>query len=118
MSTVLVLLGGGLGSVARFTVGGLVDRRLPGKYPLGILVINLSGSFLLGLLVGLGANHRLQLLLGTAALGSYTTFSTWMLDARRAEEDGEPALAWGSVLIALAAGLLAVWLGRVLGHAL
>jgi CrcB protein len=118
VNALLVVLCGGIGAVARFMVGGLVDRRLPGKYPLGILVVNLSGSFLLGLLVGLGASHRLQLLLGTATLGSYTTFSTWMLDTQRAVEDDEPGLAWGSVLVALAAGLVAVWLGRALGRAL
>lgn len=118
MTALLVAVCGGLGAVARFAVDGLVEQRLPGEYPWGTLVVNLSGCFLLGLFTGLGASHRVQLLLGTATLGSYTTFSTWMLESHRSAQDGEPGLAWRSVVIALAAGLAAVALGRVVGRAL
>jgi CrcB protein len=118
VTALLVTVGGGLGAIARFLVGGLVDERVAGDYPLGTLVVNLSGSFLLGLVVGLGASHRVQLLAGTATLGSYTTFSTWMLESQRSAQGGAPRLAWRSVLLALAAGLAAAVLGRVLGRAL
>ena len=118
MTALLVLLCGGLGAVARFALDGLVEERLSTDYPLGTLVVNLSGSFLLGLVLGLGASHRVQLLVGTATLGSYTTFSTWMVESHRSAEDGEPGLAWRSVAFALAAGLAAIALGRVLGRAL
>lgn len=77
--------------------------------------MNLSGAFLLGLLVGLHPSHRTITLLGTATLGSYTTFSTWMLETHRPAQDGEPGLAWLNIAIALAAGLVAAALGRSLG---
>jgi fluoride exporter len=117
--TALLVAGfGGLGTVARFLVDGLVQTRAAGDYPLGTLAVNLTGSFLLGLLVGLGASHRVQLLVGTATLGSYTTFSTWMLESQRSAEAGKPGLAWRSVAIALIAGLGVAWLGREVGRAL
>ena len=121
VTALLVAVCGGLGAVARFAVDELVEElveeRTTGAYPLGTLAVNLSGSFLLGLLVGVGASDRVQLLVGTATLGSYTTFSTWMFESHRAAEDGEPGLAWRSVVIALAAGLAAAAMGRALGHA-
>jgi CrcB protein len=116
--TALLVAGcGGLGAVARFLVDGVVDERMVGEYPLGTLVVNLSGSFLLGLVVGLGASHRVQLVVGTATLGSYTTFSTWMLESHRSAQDGDAGLAWRSVVIALVLGLALAWLGRVVGRA-
>ena len=118
MTALLVAVCGGLGAVARFLADGFVDERVTGDYPLGTLVVNLSGSFLLGLLVGLGASHRLQLVAGTATLGSYTTFSTWMLESHRSAQDGDAGLAWRSVAIALVTGLAVAWLGRVVGRAL
>jgi fluoride exporter len=118
VTALLVVACGGFGAVARFTVDGLVEDRWHGDYPLGTLVVNLTGTFLLGLLVGLGASDRVQLLVGTATLGSYTTFSTWMLESHRSAQDGEPGLAWRSVLISLIAGLAAAALGRVVGRAL
>jgi len=118
VTALLVVLCGGLGAVARFAVDGLVEARLAGEYPFGTLVVNLSGCFLLGLLAGLGASHRVTLLLGTATLGSYTTFSTWMLESHRSAQDGDGGLAWRSLAIALAAGLAAVALGRAFGRAL
>jgi CrcB protein len=118
VTALLVALCGGLGAVARFAVDGLVEDRVSSEYPFGTLVVNLSGTFLLGLLVGLGASDRVQLLMGTATLGSYTTFSTWMLESHRSAQDGEPGLAWRSIAIALVAGLAAAGLGRVVGRAL
>jgi len=118
VTALLVLVCGGLGAVARFAVDGLVEDHLPGEYPWGTLVVNLSGSFLLGLVVGLGAGHRVQLLVGTATLGAYTTFSTWMLESHRSAQDGESRLAWRSIFIALFAGLAVAALGRVVGRAL
>jgi CrcB protein len=118
IDAVLVAVCGGLGAIARFLVDGLVQRRLLGAYPVGTLVVNLGGSFLLGVLAGLHAPHRAQLVLGTATLGSYTTFSTWMLEAHRAAQDGERELAWWSVAIAAGLGLAFVVAGRALGRAL
>ncbi len=118
ITALLVLGGGGLGAAVRFVVDAFVQSRRRDELPLGTLVVNLSGCLLLGLLVGVHASHRTLLLLGTAILGSYTTFSTWILETHRAGEGGRPGLAWGNVAISVAGGLGAAALGRALGGAL
>jgi CrcB protein len=115
ITTLLVIVCGGAGALARFLLDAVVQSRRLGEFPLGTLAVNVSGAFLLGLLVGLGASHRTMTVLGTATLGSYTTFSTWMLETHRPAQDGEPRLAWTNIAIGLAVGLAATALGRALG---
>lgn len=115
VTALLVVACGGLGAVARFIVDGLTQARRATEFPVGTLVVNLSGSLVLGLLAGLGASHHAMLLIGTAAIGSYTTLSTWMLETHRPAEDGERGLAWWNIAVSLVTGLLAVALGRALG---
>jgi fluoride exporter len=115
VTVILVLLVGGAAAVARFLLDAAVQSRRWGEFPLGTLVVNLGGAFLLGLLAGLGASNRVTLVLGTAALGSYTTFSTWMLETHRPAQDGESRLALQNAAVGLGAGLGAVALGRALG---
>jgi CrcB protein len=110
---------GGIGAIARFAVDGVVSSRSDlGGFPLGTLVVNLSGAFLLGLLVGIGLKGHGYLLAGTAVLGSYTTFSTWMLESQRLGEDGQSRLLVLNLAISLFAGLAAAELGRLLGGVL
>jgi CrcB protein len=118
ITAALVAVLGGFAAIARFLVDGAVESRQLGEFPWGTLAVNLTGTVLLGLLVGLGASNRTLLLLGTATLGSYTTFSTWMLETHRPAEDGEPQLAWLNLIVGLAAGLGAVVLGRAIGSLL
>jgi len=110
-----VALLGGAGAVARFVVDGAVAERASGELPVGTLAVNLSGAFLLGLVAGLALSGDALLLAGTAALGSYTTFSTWMLETQRLVEGGAGRVAAVNVVLSLAAGLAAVALGRALG---
>jgi fluoride exporter len=106
---------GGTGAVLRFVVDGTVAARSRGVLPVGTLAVNMSGAFLLGLLAGLTLRGDALLLAGTATLGSYTTFSTWMLETQRLVEDGEGRAAALNAGLSLAAGLVAVALGRALG---
>ena len=106
---------GGAGAVARFVVDGAVAARAAGELPVGTLAVNLSGAFVLGLLAGLALHGDALLLAGTATLGSFTTFSTWMLETQRLVEDGAARVAALNVVLSLAAGLAAVALGRALG---
>jgi fluoride exporter len=108
----------GLAAVVRFLVDWLVSARARSAFPLGILVVNGSGACALGLLAGLAVSGDLLLIAGTATLGSYTTFSTWMLETEELAEDGRVGLAAVNVLVSLAIGLGAVALGRALGAAL
>jgi fluoride exporter len=106
---------GGLGALARFELGGLFTRRSPAGLPLGTLAVNLTGTLLLGVLVGAGVSGDGYLLAGTATLGSYTTFSTWMFESHREAGEGRRGLAVGLLLGSLALGLGAAQLGRLIG---
>ncbi len=105
---------GGLGSVARVLLGAAVDARASTWFPWGTLVVNVSGAFTLGLLSGSTLSGDAYTLAATGFLGAFTTFSTWVVDARLLGERRGAA----NVAAALALGLLAVWLGRELGQTL
>ena len=105
---------GGAGALARFALDALVSERLGSGFPWGTLLVNVSGAFLLGLLAGVALHGDGLVLAATGALGSYTTFSTWMLETHRLGEDGQPPLLLVNVLLSLAAGLGAAALGRTL----
>ena len=110
-----VALLGGAGACARFIVHCLIDPHARARFPLATLTINTSGSLLLGLLAGLSVSGNLLVLTGTATLGSYTTFSTWMLETHRLAESGRRGAALVNVLLSLAVGLGAVALGHSIG---
>jgi fluoride exporter len=109
---------GGVGALARFLLDGLVAERVGGGFPWGTFTVNVSGAIALGLLIGLALNGDALVLAGTAALGSYTTFSTWMLEIDRSVEDGQVAAAVLNVALTMLVGLGAAELGRLLGEAL
>jgi CrcB protein len=106
---------GGLGAIARFVVDAVIREAIATKLPVGTLVVNVSGSFLLGLVCGLALSGDALVLAGTATLGSYTTFSTWMLETERAREQDRPSIAILNVVVSLLVGFGAVALGRTIG---
>jgi len=105
---------GGAGSIARWFVHGLFPVDTRAGFPLGTLAVNLTGSFVLGLLAGAALDGDAYLLAGTAAVGSYTTFSTWMLDTERLAREGRPWRAALNVAASLALGIVAAELGRTI----
>jgi CrcB protein len=109
---------GGAGALARFALDGAVASRWGGRFPLGTFAVNISGAFALGVLVGLAPSTDAMRLAGTALLGSYTTFSTWMLEAERAGEDGQRGTVAANVAASLAFGLAGAVVGRWIGKAL
>ncbi|GAA1234627.1 CrcB protein [Microbacterium phyllosphaerae] len=109
-------LAGGLGAVLRYLVDLGVARFAGRRFPWGILVVNLSGSFALGLVTT--ALPAEAFLLGAGLLGGYTTFSTAMLDAVALWRDGERAASAFDAVGMLLLGLLAAGLGLALGSAL
>jgi fluoride exporter len=120
---VLVGVGGFFGAIARRSLDLAISERVEGAFPFGTLVINLSGSFLLGLLFAwaierdvLSADLRGPLMIGF--LGAYTTFSTFMLESWVLIENGSYTAAvanlGGSVLL----GLVAVVAGLTVGRAI
>jgi CrcB protein len=117
--TVPLVLGvaamGGFGALARFGLDNAIQSRRLGAFPLGTFVVNISGSLALGVLVGAGVKDDAFLLSGTAVLGSFTTFSTWVFETQRLAEDGEWRMAGANLALSLAAGLAVAALGRTLG---
>ena len=109
---------GAVGALGRFLLDTAVAARAGGRFPLGTLAVNISGAFALGLLSGLTLDDDAYLLAGTATLGAYTTFSTWMLESHRLGEDGEVALLYANIAVSVVAGLAAAALGRAIGGAL
>ena len=123
MDLVLVGVGGFFGAIARRSLDLAISERIEGAFPYGTLVINLSGSFLLGLLFAwaierdvLSADLRGPLMIGF--LGAYTTFSTFMLESWRLVEDGAWQLAAVNLVGSVALGLIAVIGGLALGRQL
>jgi len=111
LTLLLIGLAGFAGAVLRFWLSGWVSRRWNSALPLGTFIINITGAFALGLLVGLSDQQLVPgvwyLVLGTGFLGAFTTFSTWMLESTRLIQSGRLATAAanvaGSVVIGLAA---------------
>lgn len=106
---------GGLGALGRFLLDGFVAERSGGGFPWGTFAVNLSGAFALGVLTGAALHGDALALAGGGALGSYSTFSTWMLETDRSVEDGRVLAAVLNVALTLAIGLGAAQLGRLTG---
>ncbi len=123
MQLILVGVGGFAGAVARWLMDGWVSERNPTAFPLGTLLVNLLGAFLLGLLFAwvierdlLPPDIRAPVMIGF--LGAFTTFSTFMLESWRLVEDGAWALAvlnlGGSAVLGMIAVLAGLAAGRLL----
>ncbi len=123
MRSLWIGVAGFFGAVARYQLDTLISRHARGAFPWGTLVVNITGCFLLGLLLSvssgrLDANPTLRTALTVGFVGAYTTFSTFSLQAVRLTEDGAVGLALGYVAASVAIGLLAAWAGMAAGRAL
>ena len=112
---IAVALLGGCGAIARFLLDGVIGEAVARGYPLGTFVVNISGAVVLGILTGAAVSGQALTIAGTATIGSYTTFSTWMLETHRLREDAQFGAAFMNVVLSLLAGLAAVEVGRKLG---
>jgi CrcB protein len=119
-----VAIGGALGSMARYGIGGLVSEKFGQSFPWGTLLVNVSGSFVIGFLGALAApggkmssQSRLLTtqLLTTGVCGGYTTFSSFSLQTLNLLRDREWLYAGGNILLSVILCMIAVWLGYLLG---
>ena len=111
---------GGAMAIARFLVDSTVATRFDegwfrGDFPVGTLAVNLSGAVVLGIFAGATLSGSAYTILAGGGVGTYTTFSTWMLESHRAGEDGDARVLWANIAVSLAAGLVAVALGHWIG---
>ena len=112
----VVLAGAGLGGLARYIAGSWIMLKYGGRFPLGTLVVNVTGCFLIGVLMSWfterGAPHpNLRLLLVTGVLGGYTTFSAFAWESFEAMEEGSFGIGLANLAGSVVLGYLAVWCG-------
>jgi fluoride exporter len=114
----MVMVGGAAGSLVRYVAGGAIMARFGGRFPLGTMILNVTGSFLIGLLMSLlterHAHPQLRLLLVVGFLGGYTTFSSFEWETYSAVRDGGFWIGMLNMAGSVALGYIAVWLGAVL----
>ena len=125
MTYLWIFIGGGLGSIARFAGSGLIARAFGETFPCGTLLVNISGSFIIGLFASLTSpegrwlvapSFRQFFMIGIC--GGYTTFSSFSLQTLTLARDGEKLFAGLNAVLSLALCLLAVWLGDLLAASL
>ena len=117
-----VAVGGALGAVSRFWLGAQVEQRHNTIFPWGTLVINVTGSFIIGVFAAMNepdgrfrASPAFRNFFMVGICGGYTTFSSFSLETLRRLQGGQFLCAGGNVVLSVALCLLAVWLGYVVG---
>jgi fluoride exporter len=108
---------GGAAAAARFLIDAALSER-GGHFPLGILAVNIAGTLALGLVAGAALSGQALVIVAGGGIGSFTTFSTWMLDSHRLADAGHTRLVWLNLGLSLLAGFAAIALGHWLGETL
>ena len=119
----IIGLGGFFGSVARYMVALWIGQRWGRIFPLGTFAVNVSGSFLISLLMSLFAekymvNPQVRLFLAVGFIGAYTTFSTFEYETGNLVKDGEWAIALANVILSVIAGFVALKLGEFIAKSI
>lgn len=123
MNYLVVFAGGGIGSVARFALASWIGQRWGRSFPLGTFMVNVFGSFLIGLLMTLMAerfleNPQWRLLLVVGGLGGFTTFSTFQYETGKLVGDGELIYAALNIVLSVLVGFTALKLGEVIAKSI
>lgn len=121
MKYLLILAGGGVGSLARYAAGTAIMSRYSGRFPLGTMIVNVTGSFLIGLIMTwiteqLQPNPNWRFLLVIGFLGGYTTFSSFEWETFSIVRGGGFWIGLVNVVGSVVLGYLAVWLGAQLAR--
>ncbi len=118
----IVGIGGFVGAIARFWLGSYVGGKMGTRFPYGTFVINISGSFLVGLILTVlqrtewSPNWRYLIPIGF--IGAYTTFSTFEYETLRTVQDGQFLVAFLNITLSVVVGFAAVWAGVAAGRAI
>jgi fluoride exporter len=119
----MVGVGGGLGSILRFWLGSYIGGRLGSRFPYGTFVINVTGSFLIGMVLTILAEKtqwspNWRYLIPIGFIGGYTTFSTFEYETLRLVQDGQMVTAMFNVVGSVMVGFAGVWAGAVAGRSI
>lgn len=123
MNILIIGIGGFVGAVSRYSLALWIGQRWGRTFPLGTFLINVSGSFLIGLFMTLmverfTVNPQWRLLLVVGFLGAYTTFSTFEYETGALLKDGEWTFAMLNIILSVVAGFVALKLGEVIAKAI
>ena len=118
----VVGIGGFLGAITRYTLGAYIGSRYGVRFPYGTFVINISGCFLVGLILTLlartTANTYWRYLIPIGFIGAYTTFSAFEYETFLAVQDGQVLTGLLNAVLSLVFGYVAVWVGAIVGRVL
>jgi CrcB protein len=120
---VMVGIGGFIGAIARFWLGSYIGGKMGTRFPYGTFVINISGSFLIGLILTILSEKahwspNWRYLVPVGFIGAYTTFSTFEYETLRTIQDGQFLIASLNVTLSVLLGFVAVWGGAIAGRAI
>jgi len=119
----MVGIGGFAGAIARFWLGSYIGGRMGSRFPYGTFVINISGSFLIGLILTLLAEKthwspNWRYLIPIGFIGAYTTFSTFEYETLRTVQDGQFLISFLNITLSVVVGFVAVWAGVAAARAI
>lgn len=115
VNSVLVIVGGFFGAVSRFGVSQWIDRRFFPVFPYGTLIVNLTGAFLLGIIIGADLSTTWQLLLGIGFMGAFTTFSAFKLENIQLGVHKKWKVLAGYLAVSYIGGVFLAFLGLTIG---
>ena len=122
---VLIAVGSAIGGVARFWISGMIESRIGQEFPWGTLVVNVSGSFVIGLFIAIASvegrwigTPHFRNFFTVGLCGGYTTFSSFSLQTLHLAQEYRWLLAGGNVVLSLALCFVFVWAGFALGKSL
>jgi CrcB protein len=120
MRMLYIAVGGCVGTLARYWLAGVVQRFSGGEFPAGILVVNILGSFVLGVIMGLslerGLSEDMRLALSVGLCGGFTTMSQFSYQTMALLEHGNSSYAVIYIAATFVVCLAAVWLGGAVGR--
>ncbi|PCK21260.1 chromosome condensation protein CrcB [Bacillus pumilus] len=116
MTALLIAVGGFLGAISRFTLSTWIHKKFSSNFPFGTLFVNLTGSFLLGWMVGKGLSTGLYALLEIGFLGAFTTFSTFKLENIQLREKRNHSVLFYYLVFSYVGGIILAFIGVLIGN--